>query len=265
MILQELHVHIRVLRSVEVVAHWRSYGLSSVDVVACSTVVSSSSIVCIQGLRPANVASTRRQARKTRVHAALEMIDDTTVHRGRICASSRNLHCLILVRKVRILIHEGVVFPWLGVSQLSIAHLIGVLAVVAELVQLVRVCTRVAQPVCGRLPAVLRSADLVPSLAMRILLLTYQTDHGPLSHWSLTSGYARANGLVEIHNTSGALQRVTPETIGLVATLVEWPSDERPFAKIRVLGIDEFVATSVDRGESLRRHKRSSALIVANA
>ena len=86
MILQELHV--RVLRPVQVIADGWSDRLTSLDVVAWSAVVSGSSVVCIQDLRSTDEASAGSQAREARVQTALELVDEATVHRGRICACS---------------------------------------------------------------------------------------------------------------------------------------------------------------------------------
>ena len=47
-----------------------------------------------------------------------------------------------------------------------------------------------------------------------------------------------------------------------MAVLVERSTDELPFANICILGIDVFVAASIDGGEALRGHERPAAFVV---
>ena len=234
MILQEFHVHVRVLRSVQVVADGWSHGVATIEVVARSAVVSSSSVVRIQGLG-SDEATACGQTTKARVQTALELVDQATVHGGRICARRRYLHRLILVRMVRILILEAVVLPGLRVAQLRI-HLVRVLllAVVAELVELVGVATGDAHPVRCRGPAVLRRADLVATLTVQVLLV-HKTDLGAVGSRSLAPRDAGTDRLVDIDDASGALQRVTPEAVRLVAALVERPTRELTLALVCIL------------------------------
>ena len=112
------------------------------------------------------------------------------------------------------LVLEAVVLPGLGVAQLRIDLVrVLLLAVVSELIQRVGVARRVAYPVGGGRPPILRCTDLVSALALQVLLLADQTDHGAMWNWPLTARDARADRLVEIDNASGALQRVAPEAV----------------------------------------------------
>ena len=47
-----------------------------------------------------------------------------------------------------------------------------------------------------------------------------------------------------------------------MAVLVERSTDKLPFANICILGIDVFVAASIDGGEALRGHERPTAFVV---
>ena len=57
-ILQEFHVHVRVLRAVQVVADGWPNRVATVEIVAGTAVVSGSAVVCVQGLCSADEAAT---------------------------------------------------------------------------------------------------------------------------------------------------------------------------------------------------------------
>ena len=121
-VLDELHVQVRVLRAVQIVSDWRPYRLTSVDIVACTTVITflsssfsacfaGTTLVCAGGWLSTDQAAACCEASKAGVQTVLQLIDHAAVHRCRVGASSHDLHGLVLIRKIRVLILEASVFP----------------------------------------------------------------------------------------------------------------------------------------------------------
>lgn len=135
------------------------------------------------------------------------------------------------------------------------------------MVELERIPVGVAHGVGRRLAAVLGAGRLLTRSTTThvILLLVDAAGHSLLLSSTLASSDARADSLIEIHDTSRTLQRIAAKTVRLVARLMQRTTTRLGTAKVCILGIHILVTTSIHRAKAFGSCERASAFVVGDS